>query len=192
MPDMKISVKDLLFEMPLELVEQRGLPDGSKVTVTPKRRKQLKYFVKSFDWDCVAKTLTLIIAETPSFSAFDWLHTINSVYASLHKSPFSDLEQDVITLDFNDDADRPVAVIRLRGLQLVSHECQGGREDRGPLYHTAVIQYDELTVEHVEDTQQDFNGLADEAWARERLEVPPVTHESFPADGMPRCAEPKF
>lgn len=163
-----------------QLNPQKRLPGIGKVKVTPKEKPQLVQSIESANWNCVENNITLEILETPGFSAFAWIYNINIVRRALQKSPFCDIDQDVLTLQFFDEEELQIAVIKLNGLELKNHQCLMDRNKDSRLIHTAVIAYDSLEMMEVGEAQaQDFNVMSDESWSKERIDRRPVDHNAF-------------
>ena len=122
-----------------------GLPEMNSLYAIPKRNPSLREFVRYISLNCFNHTLTLHIGETPDFAAFEWIHDLDA----MSKNPFP-LEEDSITLEFNDPLQHPVGTLVLKGLLLVNHECSGmvivGDKMHRPVCHKVVVQYSKLEI----------------------------------------------
>ena len=98
-------------------------PDSSHFKLVPQFMPFLMNFVKGVEWNCQDKTLDVIIEETPSFDAYSWFGGINKRMAEAQKSSFVDLEEDSVSLVFQDENEKEICTIKFKGLQLVKHFC---------------------------------------------------------------------
>ena len=143
-------------------------PVKTKFRLIPKYDRSLESYVESVDWDCVSKTLKIMIRETAKFSAFAWFGTINDRQLEMQRAAFSDMEQDTLMLMFLDDGDRSVALFKFKELKLVGHELSLDKallNIDNTVVHQIRIHYNSFTkIEKKEEIDPSKDLGQDEEW----------------------------
>lgn len=137
------------------LGQKPGPPNQGKFLVIPKSRQGRRIPATSAKWSDIAKMIELTVSETENFSIFLWIDEVNSRRSELHRSPFGDLDQEFMTVVFQDFEGREVASIKFRGLSITSHECVLNTNSISPLSHKIMIQYDRAEAPKVKNTQDE-------------------------------------
>lgn len=143
-------------QMGLKVCKARNQkPVLQKFIFSPKIMPSLKDHVEEVRWNSIAKTLTVILSETPTFAAYRWFNGINERADNL-KGIDVDIDADVVFLGFLDKCDREVARFKFKGVTLADHECllkkhneemasvlgvDTSEEDCTPLAHALELRY---------------------------------------------------
>jgi hypothetical protein len=115
--------------------DEQKMPDACNYYAIPERKPHLRSFIRSFEWNCVTNEIELTIYETPAFSAYDWIASIN------------ENKQDCITLVLMEQSTKEVARIKFTDLKLVSHRCgltapkDDDSNDFQPVSHMVFLKY---------------------------------------------------
>lgn len=159
---------------------QKPLVD--KFRLVPKYMPFLSQAVEQVAWNCADSMLDLEIQETAGFDAYRWFGTINKRFAESQKSSFVDLEQDSLSLYFEDQDGKDVALVKFRGLKLVKHHCYLSKGLQSPfgidspsenLRHSISLRYSDaemMTIPHIEEdlpllvSPEKSNEIVDEEW----------------------------
>lgn len=122
-----------------------GKPSMNNFKLTPKNFTQLSECVDSLNWNSIDKVLHMTVIETPKFDVIKWLNFIDEQFHVYQKSPFVDIDTNVILLDFLDGNDNRVATFRFKNLKVESHECHMHRN----VSHYGVDQKKEDHLRHM-------------------------------------------
>jgi hypothetical protein len=130
-----------------DLTLQRARPEASKVSAIPKSNPKLRHYVDDIFWNCIEHTVRLHLGEASNFGVYNWISNINEIRTARLKSAFGDKEQEVLNLEFKSIDNDLIATLVLTGLELVDHECAGGKDHYGYLKHNVVIKYDKIEIQ---------------------------------------------
>lgn len=119
---------------------RNGRPVCSNFELVPKSFPQLKAFFRSVKWNSVAKTLKILLYETPRFEAMKWIEYVSDQHDQMQKSPFVDTDSNVALLTFVDEYGNQVAEVRFKNLSLVSHKCDLYKEDDSLLHLECCVE----------------------------------------------------
>jgi hypothetical protein len=156
---------------PIKYVKAKnGRPVSSNFKFTPKNFSNLSEYVYNLNWDSVEKKLQMVMSETPRFEVVRWLNFIDDQQHIYQKSPFVDVDNNVIWLDFLDGNNAKVATLRFKNLKVENHNCslaQGNATfgSESFLRHNVTLsyQYAEMVV-HAERIDSDDVDVKDGEW----------------------------
>jgi len=182
----KDGLEALLGGKDVDATNLPKMPDAQNYFAIPESKPHLRSFVRSFEWNCVTREIEMLIDETPAFSAYDWLISINKKKQENQDKPLGELQQDCLTLILMDQAEREVARIRFRGLELISHRCGLSTPEDGatfgvepsdefvPVRHLLILKYQsgECSNNKLQYHEpEDFDSDPDKEWSETELEI---------------------
>jgi len=175
----KDGLEALLGSKEVDTTNLPKMPDAQNYFAIPESKPHLRSFVRSFEWNCVKREIEMIIDETPTFSAYDWLTNINKRKQENQDKPLGELQQDCLTLILMDEVEREVARIRFRGLELISHRCglstpEDDSEEFVPVRHLLILKYEsgERSTSKIQYHEpEDFDPNPDTEWSNTDLEI---------------------
>jgi hypothetical protein len=150
-------------------VNHQVRPHCNRFIFKPKLFPQLYESVLDLNWNDVEKKIRFTIAETPRFEAYQWIKYLQSQTHEAEKSPFTDLDSNLVTLSFTDESSNAIANVRFRNLTVLDHNCNlsyAATEDT-ILKHFITLSYQYFEFVLPEAEQQEFSFSpknSDEEW----------------------------
>jgi hypothetical protein len=134
--------------------------------------QNLKDQVDSVLFDSVRRTVDICLRETARFEVYKWISYLKNLHTEVAKCPFIDVDSNWAYLIFKDNEDAEVATLKLKNLEIVSHNLSldNNSDFSTVLYHNVTIAYETeelvIAIEEPEDPMARvlINKETDQEW----------------------------